>query len=153
MTVDSAELPLDMFEGAGDSIDYPKEIETVISSLAEDGRAMVGYSEAGHVWKFKYGSVEVFVQLSGSTEDDTLTVWSPVLDLPTKDDAGLMKKLLAMNWKNTFESCFALAEEKVVVMSSRTVMDLNPGEISRTITVVATIADENDEDLIAEFQN
>jgi hypothetical protein len=32
------------------------------------------------------------------------------------------------------------------------VADLNPGEISRTITVVATIADDNDDDLIAEFQ-
>jgi hypothetical protein len=152
MTADSAALPLDMFQGTGNSIDYAKEIETVISSLAKNGRAMVGHSEAGHVWKFKYGSVEVFVQLTGSTEDDTLTVWSPVLDLPTNDDAGLMKKLLTMNWKSTFESCFALTEEKVVVMSSRTVADLSPGEISRTITVVATIADDNDDDLIAEFQ-
>jgi hypothetical protein len=58
-----------------------------------------------------------------------------------------MRHLLQMNWGGTFESRFAIVEDQVVVLSSRTVADLNPSEISRAITIVATIADDNDEDL------
>jgi hypothetical protein len=61
-------------------------IETVIASLAQNDSAMVHHTEAGHVWKFQYGSVDVFVQLTGESDEDLLTVWSPVLKLPVKDE-------------------------------------------------------------------
>ncbi len=93
----------------------------------------------------------VFVQLTGLTDDDTISVWAQVLNLPTKNDAGLMRKLLEMNWTNTFEACFGIFNGQVVVLSSRTLAELSPGEISRIITIVATIADDNDEALQAEF--
>jgi hypothetical protein len=112
---------------------------------------MVSQNEEGYLWKFKYGSVEVFVQLTGSTDDDTFTVWSSVLPLPAKNEPQLMRKLLEMNWSDTFESCFAIVDNQVVVLSSRTVAELSPGEISRAITVVATIADDNDDALKTEF--
>ena len=50
-----------------------------------------------------------------------------------------------------FEACFGIDKEQVVVLSSRTLAELSPGEISRIITIVATIADDNDEALQAEF--
>lgn len=140
-------IATDDWTGENDVVNYAQEIETVISSLAQDQKAMVGHSDDAYAWKFKYGSVEVFVQLTGETEEDMFTVWSPVLKLPAKDEPGLMRYLLQMNWGSTFESRFAIVEDQVVVLSSRTVADLNPGEISRSITVVATIADDNDEDL------
>lgn len=133
------------------TVNYPDVIETVISSLDQDNTAMVSKTEAGHLWKFKYGSVEVFVQLTGSTDDDTFTVWSSVIKLPAKDELGLMRKLLQMNWTETFESRFAIIEDRVVVISTRTVAELSPGEISRAITIVATIADNNDEALQEQF--
>lgn len=151
MTLDNEGLIVDDLTDDTDTIDYPQEIETVVGSLAEDQKAMVGHSEEAYAWKFKYGSVEVFVQLTGDTEDDVFTVWSPVLNLPTKDDTGLMKHLLEMNWSGTFEARFAIVEDRVVVLASRAVADLNPSEISRAITVVATIADDNDERLQEEF--
>ncbi len=126
-------------------------IQTVIASLEQDNSAMVSQTEKNYLWKFKYGSVEVFVQLTGLTDDDTLTVWAKVLNLPTKDDAGLMRKLLEMNWANTFEACFGIFNEQVVALSTRTLAELSPGEVSRIITIVATIADDNDEALQAEF--
>lgn len=126
-------------------------IETVISSLEQDDTAMVSKTQDGHLWKFRYGTVEVFVQLTGETDDDLLTVWSPVLSLPTQDDAGLMRKLLEMNWSGTFETCFGITNGQVVVLSQRAVAGLSPSEISRAITLVATIADDNDESLIEEF--
>lgn len=133
------------------TVNHVEVIETVISSLDQEDTAMVSQSEEGHLWKFKYGSVEVFVQLTGSSDDDTFTVWSSVLQLPAKKEPQLMRKLLEMNWSDTFESCFGIVDDQVVVLSSRTVAELSAGEISRAITVVATIADDNDDALKAEF--
>lgn len=133
------------------TINHVDIIETVISSLDQENTAMVSHNEDGYLWKFKYGSVEVFVQLTGCTDEDNFTVWSSVLKLPAKNEPQLMRKLLEMNWSDTFESCFAIVDNQIVVMSSRTVAELSPGEISRAVTVVATIADDNDEALKAEF--
>lgn len=133
-------------------VNYVDVIQTVISSLDQDDTAMVSRGEdKSYLWKFKYGSVEVFVQLTGITEEDTFTVWSYVLKLPAKNEALLMRKLLEMNWLDTFESRFGIVDNQVVVLTSRTVAELSPGEISRAVTVVATIADNNDEALQAEF--
>ncbi len=132
-------------------LSYLDEIETVISGMAEEQKVMVAKNEAGHLWKFKYGSVEVFVKLTGETDDDTFTVWSYVLKLPAKNEPQLMRKLLEMNWLYTMESHFAIVDEQIVVVASRTVAELSPGEISRAITIVATLADDNDDALQAEF--
>lgn len=134
------------------SVNYVDVIETVISSLQQDQSAMVSHNEeGGYLWKFKYGSVEVFVQLPGVTDEDTLTVWSPILKLPVQNEAGLMRKLMEMNWTSTFESRFAVVDDQVVVSAQRTLAELSPAEVSRNITIVATIADDNDDALQAEF--
>jgi len=126
-------------------------IETVIASLDQDQSAMVSRGENGTLWKFNYGSVEVFVQLTGTNEDDVLTAWSPVLKLPAKDEPKLMRNLLEMNCGETFEACFGILGDNVVVLASRPLADISPGEISRIMTIVATIADDNDEALQAEY--
>lgn len=123
-------------------------IETVISSMDPDGTAMVSHSEGGHLWKFQYGSVEVYVQLTGETDDDTLTTWSPVHKLPVQKEAEMMRKLLEMNCGGTFEACFGLLDQSVVVFATRTLKDINPSEIARLMTIVASIADDNDADLL-----
>jgi hypothetical protein len=136
-----------------DSMDmsYLDEIETVISGMAEEQKVMVAKNDAGHLWKFKYGSAEVFVKLTGETDDDTFTVWSYVLKLPAKNEPQLMRRLLEMNWLYTMESHFAIVDEQIVIVASRTVAELSPGEISRAIAIVATLADDNDDALQAEF--
>jgi hypothetical protein len=127
-------------------------IETVIASLDQDHSAMVSHdAEDGYLWKFKYGSVEVFVQLTGTTDADTLTVWSPLLALPVKNEAGLMRHLLEMNCGATLEACFGISDQEVLVLASRILADINSGEISRLMTIVATIADEQDDILQAEY--
>ncbi|MEG3435654.1 YbjN domain-containing protein [Pannus brasiliensis CCIBt3594] len=130
---------------------HKEMIETVISSLQQNDSAMVQESGDGYLWKFEYGSVEVFVQLTGESDDDFLSVWSFVLKLPVKDELGLMRKVLEMNCSETFEAHFGIMEDRLVVISQRTVADLAPGEISRSITLVATVADNNDEYLKETF--
>ncbi|TVQ18344.1 MAG: YbjN domain-containing protein [Leptolyngbya sp. DLM2.Bin15] len=133
------------------STSYVDVIETVISSLEENQSAMVSHTDDGDLWKFQYGTVEVFVLLTGNQEDDLFKVWATVMDLPAKDEPGLMRKLLEKNWSETLEASFGIVNQQVVVLASRTVADLSPAEISRNITIVATIADENDEILKEEF--
>lgn len=147
-------------EGSSDQSVFSKDIitaehkdviETVISSLAQDQSAMVTHNDANYFWKFKYGTVEVFVQLTGASEEDTFTVWSSILKLPANNEPQMMRKLLEMNWSETFEARFGILEDQIVVLSTRTVAELSPGEVSRIITVVATIADDHDEVLQAEY--
>lgn len=130
-------------------------VETIISSLEQDDSAMVRRVDGGYLWTFKYGSVDVFVQLTGTTDDDTFKVWAKVLALPVDEQPRLMHQLLEMNWSDTFEACFCILSneqgEQVAVSTTRTVAELSPGEISRNITIVATIADEQDDVLAAEF--
>ncbi|MBF1999367.1 MAG: YbjN domain-containing protein [Synechococcales cyanobacterium M58_A2018_015] len=133
------------------TINHIEVIETVISSLQEDQSAMVSHTDEGYLWKFKYGTVEVFVQLPGTTDEDTLTVWASILKLPVQREAELLRKLMEMNWSSTFEARFALVGNEVVVCAQRTLAELSPAEVSRNITIVATIADDNDEGLKAEF--
>ena len=133
------------------SVNHVEIIQTVIASLQDDDSAMVSQTQGAYLWKFNYGSVEVFVQLTGLKDEDTITVWSSVLKLPAKDEPRLMRQLLEMNWSDTFEACFGVFNNEVVVLSTRTLAELSPGEISRLITVVATIADDNDEALLSEF--
>lgn len=134
------------------SINHVEVIENVIDSLEQDDSAMVSHTpEGGHLWKFKYGSVQVFVQLNGTTDEDTITVWSEVLNLPAKDEPRLLRYLLELNCSSTFEARFGIVENRVVVISTRTLAELSPGEVSRLITIVATIADNNDEALQSEF--
>ncbi|MBD2185141.1 YbjN domain-containing protein [Planktothrix sp. FACHB-1355] len=149
-TLASNELVDELLEETTE-IDYVEVIQTVISSMAQEDSAMVSQTEAGQIWKFKYGTVEVFVHLTGSTDNDSLTVWSSVLKLPAKNEPQLMRKLLEMNGAETFEARFAIVNEQVVVITSRTVAELSPGEVSRAITIVATIADNNDESLQEQF--
>ncbi|MEO1791070.1 MAG: YbjN domain-containing protein [Cyanobacteria bacterium J06629_19] len=152
VTAPSVESLSDFQDDAdGEETSYIDVIETVISSMEQDGSAMVNHSEEGHTWKFRYGSVDVYVQLSGETEDDMFTTWSPVHKLPVQNESELMRKLLEMNCGNTFEACFGLIDQSIVVFATRTLMDINPSEISRLITIVASIADENDDELLKNY--
>lgn len=151
MATKNLELATESLEENSISTNHAEVIETVISSLDSEQTAMVSHSEKGSLWKFNYGSVEVFVQITGETDEDLLTVWSCVLKLPAKDEPALMRKLLEMNWENTLETCFGIMNNQVVVLSQRTMADLSPGEISRAVTLVANIADDNDDILQAEF--
>lgn len=155
MSIQNVNLEADNSQSVDELIDelpsHHEVIETVISSLDQNETAMVNHADDGSVWKFQYGSVEVFVQLTGETDDDLLTVWATVLKLPAQNEPGLMRQLLEMNWSGTFETCFSIYNNSVLVSSQRTLADLYPGEISRLITLVATIADDHDDILQEKF--
>jgi len=136
---------------SSETTNYVELIQTVIASLEQTETAMVNHREDQFLWKFQYGSVEVLVQLTGQSNEDTFTVWATVLSLPVKDELTLLRRLLEMNWTSTLEARFGILDNQIVAITQRSVADLSAGEISRAITIVATLADEQDDLLKAEF--
>jgi len=132
------------------SPNFSETIQTVIAGMDSEKTAVV--NQTNDTWKFKYGTVEVVVNITGDRPTDTFTVLSTVLSFPVKDEARLMKLLLEKNASETFESHFAIQNDQVIIIASRSVEDLSAAEISRLITIVSAIADTNDETLIAEFK-
>ncbi|MEL6131271.1 MAG: YbjN domain-containing protein [Cyanobacteria bacterium J06628_4] len=100
-------------------------IETVIASLDQEGDAMVSRSDDdSYLWKFTYGSVIVYVQLTGTEDEDSLTVWSPLLKLPVVNQTALMQELLSMNCGETFEACFGISNQDVLILAGRWIFAL-----------------------------
>lgn len=133
------------------TMSYVDVVETVITSLDQEESAMVTHNQEGYLWKFRYGTVEVFVQLTGLTDEDTFTVWSIVLSPPFKDEKDLYQLVLTMNAAETLEARFALLGKDLAVVSTRSTLELSPSEISSAITTVATLADDYDEPLQERF--
>jgi Domain of unknown function (DUF1821). len=127
------------------------DVETVISSLAEPDSAQVSHLEQGCLWRFRYGTAEVYVQMTGVTADDMFTVWSAILKLPVQNQLELYQQLLELNWATTLEARFAILDQEVVVVGTRSLLGLDPAEIARMITIVASLADLYDEELQAKF--
>ncbi|PLS68849.1 MAG: YbjN domain-containing protein [Cyanobacteria bacterium M5B4] len=151
MTTTTEPMTEEMVEqaAADSSPSHTETIETVISAMDADQSAMV--NQTGNVWKFRYGTVNVAVSITGQEPTDTFTVVATVMPLPVQDELGLFRYLLEKNAVDTFESHFAIENDQVIVISSRSVEDLSAAEISRIITIVATIADEYDEELKEKF--
>jgi Putative bacterial sensory transduction regulator len=131
------------------SFNHMETIQTVIAGMDPDKTALV--NQTNTTWKFSYGSVEVVVNITGEDPRDTFTVFANVLSFPVKNEQDLLKYLLEKNATDTFEARFALQNDQVLVLASRSVEDLSAAEISRIITVVASIADEYDEELQTKF--
>jgi ribosomal protein L11 len=131
------------------SFNHMETIQTVIAGMDPDKTALV--NQTNTTWKFRYGTIEVVVNITGEDPRDTFTVFSTVLTYPVKNEPELLKYLLEKNAAETFEARFALQNEQVLVIASRSVEDLSAAEISRIITVVASIADEYDEELQSKF--
>ena len=124
-------------------------IQTVIAGMYADNSALENQTE--DTWKFRYGTVEIVVNITGSEPTDTFTVFSTVLTAPFKDESKMTRWLLEKNATDTFEARYAIQNDQVLVLSSRSVEDLSPAEISRIITIVAAVADDNDEILKENF--
>jgi hypothetical protein len=83
--------------------------------------------------------------------DDTFTVWSSLLKLPVQGETNLYRQLLELNWATTMEARFAILDQVVVVVGTRSLLGLDPFEIARMITIVASLADLYDEELQTQF--
>jgi hypothetical protein len=92
----------------------------------------------------------VFVTVNRVDDRAYLRLLSPILQLPTENLLPLYRALLGINMEPT-SAALAIHEDKVCVVSERSIAGLDPEEADELIKRVAYYADELDNKLVAEF--
>jgi hypothetical protein len=106
----------------------------------------------GHVaFAMRRGSARILVAIHGpSVElgDGRLRVVAPVVRLPGNDrEASLFRRLLEVNATELVGAAFAISGNEVVVVTERSVRDLDASEVDGMIRTVGRVADRYDDEL------
>lgn len=106
---------------------------------------------SGEGWEFIAGSVEIGLKHDAAA--GTITIRSSVMPLPEDDAArlALYARLLELNYQQTGEARFALADDEVIVTFTRPTLGLDYHEFQQAIDQVARTADDYDDELRLDF--
>ncbi|MCG8425243.1 MAG: YbjN domain-containing protein [Proteobacteria bacterium] len=109
-------------------------------------------SEGIRSWRVVKGSAMVRISLVARQDDVRLRVVSVVMTVnPMVDQSKLFRRLLTINANEIYGAAFALRGSRVLLVSERSTMDLDRGEVLDLITRVKHYADHYDDALVAEF--
>lgn len=132
-------------------------VEEVVRALGIDpAHARAQAQGSGDAFSLRRGSASMLVTLQhGKRADDegTIRIIAPLVTLPTEPakEHAMMRKLLQSNARELSSAAFALVDGHVVVVSERSVQDLDASEVDRMIRSVGRVADRYDDALAAEF--
>jgi hypothetical protein len=132
-------------------------VENTVRGLGVDPAQCRFETEGGgNGFSLRRGSASMLVTLQHGTRADdigTLRIVAPVVALPTDaaKEHALFRRLLNANAKDLSGTAFALVNGQVVVVSERSVQDLNASEVELMVRSVGRIADRFDDVLAAEF--
>lgn len=104
----------------------------------------------GFGWTLQRGSAVVHVMVAGRDGEGIFKVISPILILPTENLLPLYRTMLEINMELS-TAALAVQEDKVCVVSMRSINGLDSEEADEIIKRVAYYADELDNKLSAEF--
>lgn len=134
-----------------------KLVEQTVQALGiEPKQCRVQVPGSADAFSLRRGSASMLVTLQhGQRADDegTIRIVAPVVMLPTDaaKEHAMLRKLLQINAKDLAGTAFALVENQVVVVSERSVQDLDASEVDQLIRSVGRVADRFDDALAAEF--
>ena len=101
------------------------------------------------------GSAQLLILVeppSDTVELGVLRVVAPVVRLPAMERRPeLFQKLLEANARELFGAAFALQAGEIVVVTERSLLDLDRSEVEVAIRTVGRVADRYDDDLAIEF--
>ncbi|MBN2718929.1 MAG: YbjN domain-containing protein [Deltaproteobacteria bacterium] len=132
-----------------------KIVESVLRDLGVDAagnemESVVG----GHAWQVARGSADIMISLVPGSDHAAgrIRVVSPIV----KMDKGISKeaaiRLLELNGTQLPGVAFGLIQrDMVVLVSERTVLDLNRLEVQEMLNMVGYYADKYDDILVEEF--
>jgi hypothetical protein len=105
--------------------------------------------EAG--WEFIAGSAAIRIDHDAAA--GSLTIRSSLLPLPEDASArlALFERLLQLNFQQTGEARFAIADAEVIVTFTRPTLGLDYHEFRQAVEQVARTADDFDDELRQEF--
>lgn len=131
-------------------------VEQTIKSLGIDPAATrVAAREGSAAYALKRGSASILVVLHPPREgepDGTMRVVAPVIALPAPDRRpALYQHLLELNGGELLGVAFGIVGADVVVISERSVRDLDESEVDATLRAVGRVADRYDDALARDF--
>ena len=131
-------------------------VEQTIKSLGIDpARARVSAGQGRAAFALKRGSASILIVLHPPREgepDGTLRVVAPVIRLPAPDRRpALFQRLLELNGRELLGVAFGIVGDDVVVVTERSVRDLDESEVDTTLRTVGRVADRYDDALAREF--
>lgn len=130
-------------------------VEQVIRGLGIDPSAS-RTDRDGHVsFALRRGSARILIAVhspSAALPEGRLRVVAPVVVLPPPDrEHALFRRLLEANASELVGSAFAVSGEEVVVVTERSVRDLDASEVDSMIRTVGRVADRYDDELATSF--
>jgi len=131
-----------------------KMVETIIRELNLDpGETRMEWPGTRYAWGLMKGSAEVHVSLRIQDEDNFIRVWAYLSTLP--GDPGnqmrLFRHLLEANENEIAGAAFAVAQDKVLLVTERSTLDLDLSEVRDMVKRMGHYADYYDDVLVSEF--
>lgn len=103
-------------------------------------------------WTIRKGSASIDVDLVEHPKSYRLRVSATVMTLSGHiDRLALFARLLALNAVEVTGAAFALQEPEVLLLSERSTLDLDRGELRDLVDIVRNFADDYDDQLVQEF--
>ena len=130
-------------------------VEQTISALGIDPSASK-QARPGHVaFALRRGSARILIAVhspNSDLEQGRIRVVAPVVVLPPAGQEGaLLRHLLEANATELVGAAFAVSGEEVVVVTERSVADLDRSEVDTMIRTVGRVADRYDDQLSKMF--
>lgn len=130
-------------------------VEQTIEALGVDaGQARVGSADEPR-WVLRRGSASVVVSIHSPSDGapaGTVRVLAPVVRLPDEGkQPALFRRLLEANAHELVGVAFGIREGDVVLVSERSLQDLDGSEIDSTVRTIGRVADRYDDALAREF--
>jgi hypothetical protein len=131
-------------------------VEQSIAALGIDPtQSRVASTDGSQAFALRRGSAAIFVAVHGPAQgatEGTLRVVAPVVRAPAADrEAALFRRLLEANATELVGVAFGLRDGEVVLVSERSVRDLDASEVDALIRSVGRVADRFDDLLAKEF--
>ncbi len=131
-------------------------VEQTIEALGVNpAETRIGASDGSHRWSLRRGSAAILVAVlppSEAAPAGSLRVVAPVVRVPPEDRMlPLARRLLEANARELRGVAFGLREEDVVLISERSLQDLDASEVSSVVRAIGSAADRYDDLLAQEF--
>lgn len=129
---------------------YAGTVEQILAALNIDPATARLNTAQGYGWSFRRGSAIIEVYVSEVEGRGYFQVLSPILHLPATGLLPLFRRLLELNLQLTNAS-LGVHYDVVYVFNERTLEGLDAIEANHIIQMVASYADDLDNQLINEF--
>lgn len=128
-------------------------VEDAIRRLGLDPvEANIPGDHATRAYALRRGSARIVVAIhANQSGGGTLRVLAPCVRIGEGDPVALFRHVLEMNARELVGAAFGVFGDEVVVVTERSVEDLDASEVDGAIRTVGRVADRHDDSLAARF--